>query len=117
MNLLRALSLVFLILSLISGSVTMASARHQAGAVGEVVICTGYGLTTISLDAEGNPVTGEPILCPDCLPAFVALTGAPDPAARAPGTLTPLRHLLRATLAPVLPAPAAKPARGPPVAV
>lgn len=52
-------------------SMTMAVARGQARVAGEVVICTGYGVTTISVDAEGNP-TGPVHLCPDMVLAMMA---------------------------------------------
>ncbi|MCB1389437.1 MAG: hypothetical protein KDK12_09930 [Rhodobacteraceae bacterium] len=113
---LQLLSLIGLVLTLVSGSVTMASARHQAQAVGEVVICTGYGLTTITIDENGNPVTGEPILCPDCLPALAALTDTVVSAPPAPaGTLTPVAFASDEIPAPPPPAPAHNLTRGPPV--
>ncbi len=45
-------------------SVTMAVARGQTRVAGEIVICSGYGLTTISVDEFGNEVTQVQI-CPD----------------------------------------------------
>ena len=45
---------------------TWAMARGHAPAVGEAVICTGTGMITIALDAEGNP-TGDTHPCPDCI--------------------------------------------------
>lgn len=42
----------------------MAVARGQSHH--EMVICSGYGMVTITLDADGNPVDAvQP--CPDCL--------------------------------------------------
>lgn len=116
MRFLRTLSLIGLVLVLVSGSVTMAVARHQPRAVGEVELCTGYGPATITLDAQGNPV-GPRILCPDCTPALAALTEAAPPLSAAPGTLTPLRFAPR-----VITAQRAAPAtpfhsRAPPVRV
>lgn len=99
MRYLRALSLFGLVLVLVSGSVTMALARHQPRAVGETVICTSYGLATLALDADGKP-TSPRVLCPDCTPALAALTDAPPPLGAAPGTLTPLRFAARVILAP-----------------
>lgn len=117
MTLSRALSLVGLILVLVSGSVSMAGARMLARGADTLVICTGYGLVTITLDADGNPVESAPVPCPDALPAMAALTGATPPLPAPPGAVTPLRHALRAAVAPVLPAPAPRPARAPPVPV
>lgn len=54
-----------LVLALASG--TMAVARAQgSGGVGQITICSGYGVVSISVDAEGNPV-GPVHPCPDCL--------------------------------------------------
>lgn len=117
MRILRALFLSFLVATLISGSVTMASARHQARAVGEVVICTGYGLTTISIDENGDPVSGAVILCPDCLPALAALTDTVVRAPEAPGRLSPVRYALPRIPTPAPPAPVHSLTRGPPVPV
>lgn len=65
-------------------SLTLAVARGQAPAVGEVVICTGMGLQVLHLDAEGNPV-GAPHVCPDGIASFIA--------ADAPMPVMPLRRL------------------------
>jgi len=116
MQFLRTLSLVGLVLVLVTGSVTMASARHQARAVGETVICTGYGLATIALDADGNP-TGPVILCPDCMPALAALTETPPPGAQRPTRLTPMRFASIEAPSPTLPAPSHFLSRAPPAAV
>lgn len=104
-----------LLLALVLGvsSVTMAVARGHASAPGTaMVICTGYGLITVTLDAEGNP-TGPVHPCPDCVVAMAALAVAPS--------LPPVLPLRRGRAARPLsrPAPAARPrrarrARGPP---
>ncbi|MCW1931522.1 hypothetical protein [Pararhodobacter zhoushanensis] len=114
MNLSRALTLFGLVLVLVTGSVAMATARHQLRTVGEVVICSGYGLTSISVDAEGNP-TGPRILCPDCVPAFAALTDPALPIAERAGTLNPIRFASREIAAPPPPAPVHSWSRAPPV--
>lgn len=46
-----------------------ALARGQSAATGELVICTGTGLITVHLDAEGNP-TVPAHFCPDCTKAL-----------------------------------------------
>ena len=51
-------------------SLTLASARGHAPAVGSIEICTGMGMQVIQVDAEGNPV-GTPHICPDGIAAFV----------------------------------------------
>lgn len=75
-----------IILSAVIGlaSVTMAVARGQAAGVSEVTICSGYGVVSITLDAEGNPV-GPVHPCPDCLAGGIAVLT--DPVAQA---VTPL---------------------------
>lgn len=91
-----------------------ALARGQAPAVGVVVICTGTGLVSIALDADGNP-TGAHLLCPDCLTIGLALL--PE---RAPATAAPIRAARAswpaALGAETLPQPARR-ARAPPFPV
>lgn len=85
----RSISLVLLCLALVAGSVSMAVARGQAAAMSNggttIVICSGYGVLSITLDDQGNPV-GPVHPCPECLaglaaylppdnPAIAALTG------------------------------------------
>lgn len=71
----RSLAMVLLCLALVASSVTMAVARSQAAAMSAGVftaeICSGYGVTTITLDADGNPV-GPVHPCPDCLAGLAA---------------------------------------------
>jgi hypothetical protein len=82
-----ALSAIFLSLALALASVTMATARAQSASVtGQITICSGYGVVSVAVDADGNPV-GRVHPCPDCLaglhlaPAPV-LAGAALPQAR-----------------------------------
>lgn len=88
-----AARLYFALLSalvLAASSVTMAIARGETRAAGEVVICSGYGLTTITVDASGNPV-GTVHICPDmALAMFAALTDAPLALARPEGRVSDL---------------------------
>ena len=58
-------------------SLTMAVARGQARVAGEIVICTGYGMTTISVDDRGQP-TGPVHLCPDMVLGMMAAVGVPS---------------------------------------
>ncbi|PKP68812.1 MAG: hypothetical protein CVT82_13845 [Alphaproteobacteria bacterium HGW-Alphaproteobacteria-4] len=68
---------VLMVLVLGASSVTMAVARGQTRAAGEIVICSGYGLTAITVDAAGNPVSTVHI-CPDmALALFTAHQAAP----------------------------------------
>ncbi len=56
-----------MVLGLVSG--TMAVARVGAIGVTEVTLCSGAGVVTVALDADGNP-TGPMHPCPDCLAGF-----------------------------------------------
>ena len=71
----RPFALVLLCFALVAGSVTMAVARGQAVALSKggttLVICSGYGVMTITLDDQGNPV-GPVHPCPDCLAGLAA---------------------------------------------
>lgn len=113
MKLTRALTLFGLVLVLVTGSGIMASARHQALATGEIVICTGYGITTIAVDAEGNPVRPV-VLCPDCMPALAALTDTVQRTPEQPMRLTPAVFVSRRTVQPTPDAPVHSLSRGPP---
>lgn len=55
----------------------MALARGMTtDAAGQVILCTGQGVVTVTLDAEGNP-TGPVHICPDCALSFLDAAGAP----------------------------------------
>ncbi|MEL7092802.1 MAG: hypothetical protein AAFN94_13800 [Pseudomonadota bacterium] len=54
----------------------MASARALAyDAAGQVVLCTGHGLVTITVDRDGDPIESVRF-CPDCVVSQLA----PEPA-------------------------------------
>ena len=63
-----AVILLALIVALSSVTTTVARAAHHG--LQSVVICSGHGARTITLDANGNRVT--PIHCPDCVVAAAA---------------------------------------------
>jgi hypothetical protein len=83
-----------LCLALVAGGSTMAVARGHAAALSgggtSIVICTGYGVMTITLDDAGNPV-GPVYPCPDCLAGLATYLG---PGLVAPAPIT--RHSDRA---------------------
>ncbi len=55
-----------------------AAARGVAmSAAGEVVLCTGQGLVTVTLDDQGNPI-GPVHICPDCVLSVMAFVPATD---------------------------------------
>lgn len=62
----RHLFSMLLMLTLGLTSATAGSARGQMRVAGEIVICSGQGVVTISIDAQGNP-TGPIHICPDCV--------------------------------------------------
>lgn len=74
-RLFRLFSLMSLCLALALGSVSMAVARGQAVALSKggttIVICSGYGVTSITLDDQGNPI-GPIHPCPECLAGLAA---------------------------------------------
>lgn len=78
--------LIGLILSLVLavGSVSMAVAHGQMPMGQSIALCTNAGVVTVVLDANGNPTSESPHLCPDCLSAsaaFALVETPPLPAA------------------------------------
>jgi hypothetical protein len=53
-------------------SVTHVQARSLAHGAQSMVICTGYGMVRITLDATGNPIE-QSLPCPDCVITPVAV--------------------------------------------
>ena len=97
-------------------SVAMAAARHQPFGVDRVTLCTEFGLTEVTLDAQGNPVGPMPP-CPDCTaPGFAAL---PASAGLAPPwlRLVPVSQQHNIATPPDLGAPGFHWSRGPPARV
>ncbi|PKP68815.1 MAG: hypothetical protein CVT82_13860 [Alphaproteobacteria bacterium HGW-Alphaproteobacteria-4] len=89
-RLLPTLSAIVLALLLAVTSMTMAVARGQARVAGEFVICSGYGLTTIKVDHNGNPVS-EIHICPDmALGLMAAVAHAPPSVERPAGRVSDL---------------------------
>lgn len=82
---LRLINTLFLSLTLALTSISMAAARGQNPDMGtDMVICTGVGMTTISIGADGEPVKTTHI-CPDSLSIFaVALASINTPALPTP---------------------------------
>ena len=72
----RALFRLFVILMLALTSQGLASARGPSRAVAELVICAGATVTTLTVDADGKPVTHHDF-CPDMAPQLLAAI-APD---------------------------------------
>ncbi|MBR3371683.1 MAG: hypothetical protein IKG52_13735 [Rhodobacteraceae bacterium] len=75
-RLLRSFSGFALALCLALASIGFVQARHLAAGAQTLVICTGYGLVSVTIDADGNPVE-HMLPCPDCIMPVVA--GLADP--------------------------------------
>jgi hypothetical protein len=116
MSAFRALSLIVLVLTLTVSGVSASMARHNAPAVGDMVLCTGGGMISVSVDAEGRP-TGPMLPCPDCLPPMAALAGNAGALAGPETRVAPLAHALRDLPGPEAAAPVHHPPRGPPETV
>ncbi|MBV2358503.1 hypothetical protein KUH32_01835 [Thalassococcus sp. CAU 1522] len=76
-DLARHIAVSLLALSLLFTSVTMAAARGQAMAEGQMVLCLGGGVVTVYVDSEGKP-TGAPHVCPDCALSLLAWVEGAD---------------------------------------
>lgn len=74
MMIVRQLFALLLVLTMVATTGSMAMMRDRDAGAQVMVICTGAGLQTILLDANGGRVDPAP-MCPDC--TMVALAGAP----------------------------------------
>lgn len=100
---------------LVVTSSSMAVARGAVGPSGQMVLCTGGGVVTVFVDADGEP-TGPPHYCPDCALSLLMAVASPDVMphhAESESRLQPVRAGLQSCEL-MLPACVA---RGPPVAV
>ncbi|MFC2966515.1 hypothetical protein [Acidimangrovimonas pyrenivorans] len=88
---LRTLLPLALSLVLAATGLTMAVARGQARVAGKIVVCSGYGLTTIYVDENGKEVPKVHI-CPDCVLALMAAL-----AVEAPQLVRPETRMARLT--------------------
>lgn len=109
----RRLTSLLLALTLALTSVTMAVARGQTRLAGEVVICSGAGVTTITVDQNGQPVH-QIHICPDMVLGLMAALDAPAPVVLRPQTRAEalLAHHATREVAQAVPQPKA---RSPPV--
>jgi hypothetical protein len=113
MTLLRRLSMSLMVLAVSAASVTMALARHQVRAVGEVELCTGFGMLALAVDAEGRPV-GPRVHCAEYIATLVAVAPG-GPALPLPPVEARLARLAwGAQAAPATAAPGFHRARAPP---
>ena len=106
---------VLLALAVALTGAQMAYARGQPQPAGQMVICTGLGLTTVMVDSEGTPVAQSHV-CPDgLLTLFLSAGGAWEPASRLLNWV-PLSQSVAVMRGQGRPVPGAQ-ARGPPVPV
>ena len=119
-RLLRLFGLLALCFALVAGSMTMAVARGHATALSRggvtLILCSGLGYRTVSLDVGGNPI-GPLHPCPDCLAGLAAYI-APEPVLLAPRSV--ITRMVAAVAPPTLQplaAPYVPRARGPPLVV
>jgi hypothetical protein len=110
----RSLFGLFLSFVLAFGSMSMAVAKGQMPNGQTITLCTSDGTTTVVLDANGQPTTAAPHLCPDCLSAGAAFALAPAlRLAPPPGGFRAVPFAFARQTRPSLPRIAAM-ARGPP---
>lgn len=74
----RISAAILLAAILTATSLSMAVARGQTRIAGEIVICTGYGIATIAVDVNGNPI-GPAHICPDMVLGLMAALDAAPP--------------------------------------
>jgi hypothetical protein len=67
----RHIALVGLMLAMVLTAITVGHARGQAPVAGQMVLCVGTQIVTVSVDADGQPVTVTHA-CPD---GIMALAG------------------------------------------
>lgn len=113
---LRTIAITLLALAVMASSVTMAVARNQPRPVGEMILCTGYGMVVVNVDSQGQP-TGPMMPCPDCVLNLVGLADATAALPQPPQVLIAQAHALRSLPAPVPGTAVFHNPRAPPVAV
>ncbi len=114
-SVLRSLAGMALCLAVALAGVAMALTHGQMrDAAGSIVICSGDGVVTVVLDAEGNP-TDPAHACPDCALCGVIAAGSGTDAAPPLSIEHRLGFAVRSGTRPG-PASSDNRARGPPVA-
>lgn len=98
-------------MSLVTASVSTASARGAMAGTRDMVICTGHGMVTLTLRADGTPVHPRET-CPDCTLTLIAplpSLGTPRPPLRLLRALTWAAPVPPAVTSHILPATARDP--------
>lgn len=110
-RLIRPLMHLALVLALVLSGQALAVARG-GGPAGAMVICTGRGMVTVAMGADGQPVEALQ-LCPDCICHAVAAILPPDTAWTRPLAAPVRAHVPGQGTEAGRPAPGPQ-ARGPP---
>ncbi|WP_456389081.1 hypothetical protein [Profundibacter sp.] len=111
----RLINALFLSMTLVLTSYSMAVARGQSPDIGsDMVICTGVGMVTITIGPDGVPVETTHI-CPDAMSLFAAAASTHVIAAQ-PNVMQ-WRIVLPETSAPTPQETLSPSARGPPLDV
>lgn len=111
----RLLTLILALLIAVT-SQQMAMARGtMMDAAGQVVLCTGHGIKTVTIDHNGHPIDVVHI-CPDCALAFAAVSEKP---AIVDATVTHMQILGQTPVTDlqIAPIPTSAQPRGPPPAL
>lgn len=77
-TIMRPFVAICLAVILATTSLTMAVARGQTRVAGEIVLCTGYGISTVTVDATGAPI-GPVHICPDMALGLMAALDLASP--------------------------------------
>lgn len=104
---------LLLILLVAATSLSLGHARGQARIAGEVVLCAGERVVTVTVDENGTPVR-HVTLCPDMALSLLAGLDLPPVALPMPAADARAAVVVAATKEAGLP-PVAAQARGPPV--
>lgn len=113
-NIRTALAILLAVVTVLT-SQQMAVARGQTRVGDQVVICSGYGITTAEVDENGNPV-GPVHICPDMVLGIFAALDLPAPVLQRPEGRAEALTLRPTETAKGRTAPAAR-ARDPPVVI
>lgn len=114
MAMLRTCLLFLSLIAFAIGSVSMASARHHPRMSYTAELCTGFGAVIVQIGEDGQPVKPRP-LCPDCVPAMLALVGLATPIPTREVRIVPAAFAFAVESAPIAARVDANRSRAPPV--
>lgn len=110
-----ALAMLALVVQLLIPAAAMAQGQPMS-----MTVCTGKGVTTITVDADGNPVKHfGGLACQDCLASSLATLAAEPPVfVSAPHVIAAEIGVVSATtIEPRAQAPPRPPSQGPPLSI